>query len=117
MCHGARRLSGTPRGCGISIPADVFSSLVRTNTVTQADITGLKNYKNADGQIFQSKTFVIRTLKIGNLEVVKVQAKVAPANAPTSSRAKLPQTIQILVDRQLNSRTDFAAIRMTYLRQ
>jgi len=61
---------------------------VRTNTVTQADITGLKNYKNADGQIFQSKTFVIRTLKIGNLEVVKVQAKFAPANAPTSSRGK-----------------------------
>jgi gag-polyprotein putative aspartyl protease len=66
----------------VSIPADVFSTLVRTNTVIQADITGLRNYKNADGEIFQSKTFVIRSLKIGNLEVLKVAAKVAPANAP-----------------------------------
>ena len=27
----------------VSIPADVFSSLVRANTVTQADITGIRN--------------------------------------------------------------------------
>jgi hypothetical protein len=46
----------------LSIPGDVFSTLVRTNTVTQADITGFRNYKNADGQITQSKTFVIRSL-------------------------------------------------------
>jgi hypothetical protein len=41
----------------VSIPADVFSSLVQANTVTQADITGIRNYKNADGEVFQSKTF------------------------------------------------------------
>jgi clan AA aspartic protease (TIGR02281 family) len=66
----------------LSIPADVFSTLVRTNTVTQADMTGFRNYRNADGQVSQSKTFIIRSLKIGNLEVLKVPAKVAPANAP-----------------------------------
>jgi clan AA aspartic protease (TIGR02281 family) len=66
----------------VSIPADVFSSLVRANTVTQADITGNRNYKNADGEIFQSKTFVIRSLKIGNIEAPRVQAKVSPSNAP-----------------------------------
>jgi clan AA aspartic protease (TIGR02281 family) len=66
----------------VSMPADVFSTLERANTITQTDITGFRNYKNADGEIFQSKTFVIRSLKIGNLEVFKVQAKVAPANAP-----------------------------------
>ena len=66
----------------VSIPADVFSSLVRANTVTQADITGVRNYKNADGQVFQSKTFVIRSLKIGNIEAPRVQAKVSPSNAP-----------------------------------
>jgi hypothetical protein len=43
----------------VSIPADVFSTLERTNTVTQTDITGFRNYKNADGEVFQSKTFVI----------------------------------------------------------
>ena len=66
----------------VSIPADVFARLVNANTVTQADITGNRNYKNADGEVFQSKTFVIRSLKIGNIEAPKVQAKVSPSNAP-----------------------------------
>jgi clan AA aspartic protease (TIGR02281 family) len=66
----------------VSIPADVFASLVQANTVTQADITGIRNYKNADGEVFQSKTFVIRSLKIGNVEAQRVQAKVSPSNAP-----------------------------------
>ncbi len=66
----------------VSIPADVFASLVRANTVTPADITGNRNYKNADGEVFQSQTFVIRSLKIGNIEAPRVQAKVSPSNAP-----------------------------------
>jgi gag-polyprotein putative aspartyl protease len=66
----------------VSIPADVFSTLVRTNTVAKTDITGFRNYRNADGEISQSKTFVIRSLKIGNIEVLNVHAKEAPANAP-----------------------------------
>jgi len=66
----------------VSIPADVFANLVQANTVTQADITGNRNYKNADGEVFQSKTFVIRSLKIGNIEASRVQAKVSPSNAP-----------------------------------
>jgi clan AA aspartic protease (TIGR02281 family) len=66
----------------VSIPADVFASLVQANTVTHADITGIRNYKNADGEVFQSKTFVIRSLKIGNIEAPSVQAKVSPSNAP-----------------------------------
>jgi clan AA aspartic protease (TIGR02281 family) len=66
----------------VSIPADVFSTLVRTTTVTQSDITGSRNYSNADGETYESKTFVIRTLKIGSVEVLNVDAKVAPANAP-----------------------------------
>jgi clan AA aspartic protease (TIGR02281 family) len=66
----------------VSIPANVFSSLVRANTVTQADITGTRNYKNADGEVSQSKTFVIRSLKIGNIEAPRVQAKVSSSNAP-----------------------------------
>jgi clan AA aspartic protease (TIGR02281 family) len=66
----------------VSIPADVFSTLVRTNTLTQTDITGFRSYKNADGEVFRSNTFVIRSLKIGNAEVLNVHAKVAPTNAP-----------------------------------
>jgi len=66
----------------VSIPAEVFASLVQANTVTQADITGTRNYKNADGEVSQSKTFIIRSLKIGNIEAPNVQAKVSPSNAP-----------------------------------
>jgi clan AA aspartic protease (TIGR02281 family) len=66
----------------VSIPADVFASLVQSHTVTQSDITGKRNYKNADGEVFQSQTFVIRSLKIGNIEALRVQAKVSASNAP-----------------------------------
>jgi clan AA aspartic protease (TIGR02281 family) len=66
----------------VSIPADVFSTLERTNTITQTDITGFRSYKNADGEVFRSHTFIIRSLKIGDVEALNVQAKVAPANAP-----------------------------------
>jgi clan AA aspartic protease (TIGR02281 family) len=66
----------------VSIPADIFSSLVRAKTITPSDITGNRDYKNADGQVFQSKTFIIRSLKIGDIEASRVQAKVSSANAP-----------------------------------
>jgi clan AA aspartic protease (TIGR02281 family) len=66
----------------VSIPADVFARLVNANTVTQADVTGNRNYKNADGEVFRSKTFIIRSLKIGNIEAPNVPAKVSPSNAP-----------------------------------
>jgi clan AA aspartic protease (TIGR02281 family) len=66
----------------VSIPADVFSNLIRANTVTREDITGTRNYKNADGQVFQSETFIIRSLKLGNIEAPNVRAKVSSSNAP-----------------------------------
>jgi clan AA aspartic protease (TIGR02281 family) len=66
----------------VSIPAEVFSSLVRANTVARADITGTRNYKNADGEVFQSQTFIIRSLKLGNIEAPNVQAKVSSSDAP-----------------------------------
>jgi clan AA aspartic protease (TIGR02281 family) len=66
----------------VSIPAEVFSNLIRANTVTQRDITATRDYKNADGEVFRAKTFIIRSLKIGNIEAPNVQAKVSAANAP-----------------------------------
>jgi predicted aspartyl protease len=66
----------------VSIPADVFSTLVRTGTVSQADMRGSRRYMNADGESHESKTFVIRSLKIGNVEVLNAEANVSPPNAP-----------------------------------
>ena len=66
----------------VSIPSDVFSTLVRTGTVRQADMRGSRRYVNADGESHESKTFLIRSLKIGNVEVSSVEANVSPPNAP-----------------------------------
>ena len=66
----------------VSIPADVFSTLVRTGTITRDDITGSRKYLNADGESYESRTFIIRLLKVGDVEVADIEAKVAPSNAP-----------------------------------
>jgi predicted aspartyl protease len=66
----------------VSIPADVFSTLVRTGTISRTDITGSRKYLNADGESYESRTFIIRSLKVGNVEVSDIEAKVAPPSAP-----------------------------------
>jgi len=63
--------------------------------VTQADITGTRNYKNADGEVSQSKTFIIRSLKIGNIEAPNVKQRCRHP-MPRPSRTKLSQALQIL---------------------
>jgi predicted aspartyl protease len=82
LINGAIKLnftvdSGAPE---VSIPADVFSTLLRTATVAKADITG--SATNADGGSYESRTFVLRSLKVGELEVANVDAKVVAPNAP-----------------------------------
>jgi clan AA aspartic protease (TIGR02281 family) len=63
----------------VSIPSDVFSTLVRTATIGKADLTGSHTYDTATGESFDSQTFIIRSLKIGGIEVANVEANVAPA--------------------------------------
>jgi clan AA aspartic protease (TIGR02281 family) len=63
----------------VSVPADVFSTLMRTGTVKPADIVGKQSYTLADGSTSQSPTFIIRTLKIGDHVVENVRASVAPS--------------------------------------
>jgi predicted aspartyl protease len=50
----------------VSIPADVFMTLVRTGTITDADFLDKQTYQLADGSTIPSQRFVIRTLKIGD---------------------------------------------------
>ena len=51
----------------VSIPSDVVSTLIRTNTINvDSDFTGNQNYKLADGSTVPSQTFRIKTLKIGD---------------------------------------------------
>jgi clan AA aspartic protease (TIGR02281 family) len=66
----------------VSIPSDVFSSLLRSGAITQADIKGSRQFEDANGGTSSAKVFIIRSLKVGNVEVSGVEADVAPLNAP-----------------------------------
>jgi predicted aspartyl protease len=62
----------------VSIPADVFMTLVRTGTVTDADFLDKQTYQLADGSTIPSQRFVIRTLKIGDKTLENVVGGIAP---------------------------------------
>lgn len=63
----------------VSIPADVYSTLIRTGTVTISDLLDTREYELADGSKQTSQRFRIRSLRIGNLELRNVIASVAPS--------------------------------------
>jgi predicted aspartyl protease len=58
----------------VSVPADVFSTLVRTGTIRSTDLIGEQTYGLADGTETKSMTFFIRSLKVGNTVVQNVRA-------------------------------------------
>ncbi len=66
----------------VSISADLFASMRRSGAIAATDITGSRQFVNADGETSKATTFVIRSLKIGAVEVTRVEASVAPQKAP-----------------------------------
>jgi predicted aspartyl protease len=62
----------------VSIPADVFMTLVRTDTITEADFLGKQTYRLADGSSLPSQLFVIRSLKVGDKVLENVTGSIAP---------------------------------------
>jgi len=66
----------------VSIPYDVFSTLIRTGTIGEGDLIGTQKYANADGEVHRAVTFRIRSLTIGGLEVHDVIGSVANSQAP-----------------------------------
>jgi clan AA aspartic protease (TIGR02281 family) len=63
----------------VSIPADVFSTLSRTGTITKNDLMDKQVYELADGSEHRSQRFRIRSLRVGNLELHDVVGSVAPS--------------------------------------
>lgn len=61
----------------VSVPADVYLTLIRTRTIADADITGEQTYMLADGSTHKATTFVIRSLKVGDTTIENVAASVA----------------------------------------
>jgi clan AA aspartic protease (TIGR02281 family) len=62
----------------VSIPADVFSTLIRAETIEATDMLDSRTYVLADGSTQRARRFRIRTLRVGSLELRDVVASVAP---------------------------------------
>jgi len=62
----------------VVIPADVFSTLVRTGTILKSDFVDTQAYELADGSQLTSKRFRIRSLRVGDVELRNVIASVGP---------------------------------------
>jgi hypothetical protein len=60
----------------VSIPASIFSTLIRNGTVSREDFLDKRMYKLADGSGEISQRFRIRSLRVGKLEVRDVIASV-----------------------------------------
>ena len=67
--------SGAP---DVRIPADVVSTLMRTGTLRDTDFLGEETYVLADGSKVPSKTFRIRSLKVGSKTLENVVGSVSP---------------------------------------
>lgn len=63
----------------VSIPANVFSTLIRGGTVSAQDFLDRRAYKLADGSTEISQRFRIRSLRVGKLELRDVIASVVPS--------------------------------------
>ena len=66
----------------VSISAELFSRMRRSRAIADSDITGSRQFVNADGEKSPSTTFVLRSLKGGTVEVTRVEASGAPQGAP-----------------------------------
>jgi hypothetical protein len=66
----------------VSIPEDVFSTLVRAGTISKGDLLDAGQYQLADGSQATYRRFVIRSMRIGNVEIRNVIASNAPAAGP-----------------------------------
>jgi aspartyl protease family protein len=63
----------------VLIPGEVVLTLVRTGTLdVEADFIGRKIYELADGSKLPSRTFRIRSLKVGDKVVENVTGSIAP---------------------------------------
>jgi hypothetical protein len=62
----------------VSIPVDVVATLLRTETITDADFLDKRTYQLADGSTVPSRRFMIRTLKIGDKTLEDVVGGIVP---------------------------------------
>lgn len=66
----------------VSIPADVFLTLLRTNTISDKDILPSGSYSFADGSVKEQKRFIIRQIQVGSIVANNIEATVSDMGAP-----------------------------------
>jgi clan AA aspartic protease (TIGR02281 family) len=66
----------------VSIPADAVAAMVKAGFVKDSDFLGEQTYTLADGSKVPSKTFQLRSLKVGDVLLENVKASVSPEKAP-----------------------------------
>lgn len=64
----------------VSIPAGTVATMVRLGTLKESDFTGTQTYVLADGSKVKSRTFIIRSMKIGNVVLENVEGSEASKN-------------------------------------
>lgn len=65
----------------VSIPADIVSTLIRTNTISDQDFIGVQTYVLADGTKVPSAKFRIHQLKVGKTTLENVDASISSSKA------------------------------------
>jgi len=65
----------------VSVPEDVFKTLLRTRTVTESDFREPGAYVTADGSKHSKLRFILREVRVGDHVVKDVVASVAPDKA------------------------------------
>jgi clan AA aspartic protease (TIGR02281 family) len=64
----------------VTVPADVVLTLIRTESITETDFIGEQKYRLADGSTITSKTFRLKSLKVGDKTVENVTGSIADIN-------------------------------------
>ena len=65
----------------VSIPENVASSLMKSGTMTGADLLGSKTYLLADGSKVPSKIYRMASVRIGGTVIENVTVRIAAANS------------------------------------
>jgi len=65
----------------VSIPEDVASTLMKSGTMTGADLLGSKTYMLADGSLVPSKIYRMASLRIGEMVMQNVTVRISAAKS------------------------------------
>jgi len=65
----------------VSIPEDVASTLLKSGTMTDADLLGSKTYLLADGSKVPSKIYRMASLRIGGMVMQNVTVRIAASKS------------------------------------